>query len=232
MSEEAGRGLQADAQHAYGHRGAVRICAAPGTERARRQTPGLRSGPRPLAPFGHPGGNLAPRAESQLGQDAADVRFDRTLADDESFGDLAVGVSLRDQVGHLPLARAEPARLLGLGPTGSGGGLARQCRQRSPDELGAQLGLGQRGCQALDQRLGLGTLGVGGLGYAARELQAGQDAVDLPQRRPLLPFAGAAPSQFERGQRLVQAPEGELRLAGQLVEPGYPLPARTAWRRV
>ena len=36
-----------------------------------------------------PGGNLAPRAESQFGEDAADVRFDRALADDESFGDRA-----------------------------------------------------------------------------------------------------------------------------------------------
>src|SRR5256714_7564689 len=68
--------------------------------------------PRPLAPsvalqaLG-PGHDLRPRGEAELVQDVLDVALHGPLADHQPGGDLPVGHALRDQLGHLLLARGE-----------------------------------------------------------------------------------------------------------------------------
>jgi len=75
------------------------------------------------APFNSPGGDLRPRGEAQLGEDAAYVGLHRALADDELVGDSAIGFSLSDQRGHVALAGGQASKLLlcdltWRGPTG------------------------------------------------------------------------------------------------------------------
>src|SRR4051812_11876536 len=49
--------------------------------------------------------DLSTRAKAEPGADPLDVRFSRTLSDDEFFGDLAIGPALRDECRDLELAR-------------------------------------------------------------------------------------------------------------------------------
>jgi hypothetical protein len=48
--------------------------------------------------------NLGARAEPELVQNVADMDSDRTLGEDQCFGDLAIGQRLRYQGRHFPLA--------------------------------------------------------------------------------------------------------------------------------
>src|SRR3979411_2457877 len=57
--------------------------------------------------FDDPGGDLGPRAKSELGQNAPHMRRDRGRAQIEGPGDTGLGKSHRQQVGHLLLARAQ-----------------------------------------------------------------------------------------------------------------------------
>src|SRR5262245_17425003 len=50
---------------------------------------------------------LAPAAHADLLEDVRQVVLDGVLGDDQGLGDLAGGGAARDQVDHLPLARAE-----------------------------------------------------------------------------------------------------------------------------
>src|SRR5688572_27200685 len=57
--------------------------------------------------FHHPGRDLRPRPESELAQDVGEVVDRRPLGDHQRLGDLPVGETVRDQSGHLALARRE-----------------------------------------------------------------------------------------------------------------------------
>jgi hypothetical protein len=54
-----------------------------------------------------PGRDLGPCGETELGQDAADMRLDGPLGQDEARCDLAIGLRVRDKLGDLPLADRE-----------------------------------------------------------------------------------------------------------------------------
>ncbi len=62
-------------------------------------------------------GQLGAVVQVELGQQAADVRLDRLLADDQLVGDLAVAQSLRHLQQHLALALGDVA---GRGTDGRG----------------------------------------------------------------------------------------------------------------
>src|SRR5215471_15733824 len=51
-----------------------------------------------------PDGELGTTSQASLGQQVADVRFSRPLADRQPFGDLAVRTTRHDQPGHLTFA--------------------------------------------------------------------------------------------------------------------------------
>src|SRR5215218_4979261 len=51
------------------------------------------------------------RADAELGEDVADVPFDRLLAQEQLGGDGLVRLAGRDQPDHLDLPRAEPGRV-------------------------------------------------------------------------------------------------------------------------
>src|SRR5215472_10217331 len=54
-----------------------------------------------------PAREFGPGREADLGEDAPDVAFHRPLGQHERTCDLAVGQRLRDQPGHLTLARSK-----------------------------------------------------------------------------------------------------------------------------
>src|SRR5262245_8495153 len=84
-----------------------------GSPRNDRSTPkGLSRGVSAQALLDSPGGDLGSRAEAKLRQDAADVAFDRRLADNERHSDLAIRTTIRDERGHLALPRGKPAESL------------------------------------------------------------------------------------------------------------------------
>jgi hypothetical protein len=60
------------------------------------------------APYGR-GGGFGARLEAELGQDAADVVLDGSDAEDEAFGDLAVGQAGREELEDLVLSFGEGA---------------------------------------------------------------------------------------------------------------------------
>jgi len=51
-------------------------------------------------------------AQVELGQDVAEVRLDRRLADEESGGDFGIGLTLADFAEHILLAPGEKVRRL------------------------------------------------------------------------------------------------------------------------
>src|SRR5512133_333370 len=53
------------------------------------------------------------RADAELGEDVADVPFDRLLAEGQLGGDGPVAVARRNEREHLDLARAQPTRRRG-----------------------------------------------------------------------------------------------------------------------
>src|SRR5215831_3660176 len=77
-----------------------------------------------------PGGDLGPRAEAELVQDAADVAVNGALGDEQARPDLSVGQAVGDQPRDLVFPLAERT---GAGLAGGRGGrcwLAERERQR------------------------------------------------------------------------------------------------------
>src|SRR5690348_15978056 len=79
-----------------------------------------------------PGGELGSRGEPELAEDVLDVRIDRSLGQDQLFGDLPVPEALGHQLGDLPLPPGQRV----------GGDLARRDRSLVPGHR-YRLGYGQ-----------------------------------------------------------------------------------------
>src|SRR5262249_10883702 len=73
---------------------------------------------------------LSAIAQPELGQDAADMRFRRRMADDEPLGEFGVRQPGRDELEYLDLALGQRREQLATRPTwGSSGELAHQPRR-------------------------------------------------------------------------------------------------------
>ncbi len=75
------------------------------------------------------GGRLTPSAQAELGEDVADVVFDRLATDEQAIGDLRIGQAVAEQVEHLDLAFGQMPRASSRGVRGADAERSQHCRR-------------------------------------------------------------------------------------------------------